>query len=227
MIRISVVHPSFGRHAMAFHRYREWMLHCDHPEYVEYLVGLDDDDPEVVNYQQMFAKDPTLFGRLEINVGDSRGVIGAVNRVAAVLSPMSALIIAVSDDLSPCPHWDTELLDLIAGVDPMQTIRFIGIQDGRLTDEDFQHLFVTRAWYTRFGYLLCPEYVHFGADNDANYVAHALDAIIPASKLMFRHLHYDRGLSAYDATYARHRTPEAYSKASDILHARMARNFDL
>lgn len=221
--RISILHPSYGRPSMAIDAHRQWMSACDTPEDVQYMVGLDDNDPDVDTYLKVFADTPAI-----VNVGPSRNVVQATNRMALSMPSTTELIVVVGDDHQPCPHWDTELLSLISGVDPHSTIRFIGVEDGRVIGDDYQWLIVTIAWYTQLGYILCPEYKFYGADSDFNLLAKSMDVVIHApSHLLFRHLHHDLGTAVYDATYQRWDKPEEYREALAILTARRARNFDI
>lgn len=228
MIRVSAIHPSFGRPEKAFHSYKEWMEKCAHPEDVEYIVGLDDNDPDVPLYKLMFNSEVSLFGRMEINVGDSRNIIAAVNRLATVISPSSELIVVAADDQFPCMCWDRELLSLLSGVDNFNVPKFIGVYDGvRGYNEALITLIVNRAWYTRLGYLLYPEYDGVFADNDMNEVAKKLDCIIHAPHLLFAHRHYSIGACEFDATYARNNNPQSRSRNEAIYFGRRSRGFDV
>jgi hypothetical protein len=228
MIRIAMIHPSFGRPTMAFDVYLEWMANCDHPEEVEYLLGLDDNDPAVEEYRQKYSSRVTQFGRAFIAVGDSRNIVQATNGIAKLMSPTTELIVSMADDEAPCPHWDTELLRLLEGVDNFKTIKFIGVSDGiHLYGPALLYLIVNRAWYTRFGYLVYPEYDGVFADNDYHNVATRLGCIIDAPQLLFRHRHYIVGLSEPDATYARNNNRIGSQRNLKVFLARAERNFDL
>lgn len=228
MITISVVHPSYGRPAQAFETYKEWLSLCVHPEDVEYLVGLDDNDPDLDQYRQLFGSESTTFGRAEINVGDSRNNVQATNRLATIMSPTSELIVSIADDMSPCPRWDVELMSRLVGVDNFNTVRFIGVSDGlHGYGSDLLYLIVNRAWYNRLGYLLCPEYDGVFADNDSHQVARKLNCIINAPELLFQHRHYTLGLSEVDATYARNNNPLGSERNLRVYNGRSARGFDL
>lgn len=227
MIKVSVIHPSLWRPKQAFSTYQEWMVAAEKPEEIEYLVGLDDNDPNVEEYKTLFGGE-TKFGRVEVNVGDSRNPVATVNRSASILSPTSELIVVVADDMATIPRWDKELLALLEGVDNFSNPKFIGVSDGLQSyDKLLVYLIVNKAWYNKFGYLLYPEYDGVYADNDANAVARRLDCIIDAPQLLFQHRHYLIGLSPFDDTYAKVNNPESYKRNWPIYEKRIARNFDL
>jgi hypothetical protein len=212
---------------MAFQTYKEWMANCDHPEEVEYLVGVDDNDPDVDAYRQIFGTEMTSYGRMEVAVGDSRNNIQAINRIATSMSPTAELILGISDDQSPCPHWDTALLNLLVGVDNFKTPKFIGVSDGLRGYGNLLYLLVNRAWYTRVGFMVCPEYDGVFADNDYHEISKRLNCIIDAPQLLFQHRHYTLGMSEFDATYAKNNNPQGSERNLAVYNARAARNFDV
>ena len=227
MIKIAVVHPSFGRPSAAFQMYRMCMERCDHPEQIEYLVGLDDNDLDVAAYRCIFSTEISLFGRLMIDAGESRTNIQAINRLATRLSPTTELIVAGEDDREYPLHWDTSLLSLLEGVDNFNTPRLIGVSDGLREYGTIMQLIVNRGWYARLGYLLCPEYTGLVADLDFNEVATRLGCIIHAPQLLFLHKHYCDGHTAIDATYLRNNNERDKTLNEDIFYDRKIRNFDV
>lgn len=228
MIRVAVVHPSFGRPNKAFQAYRTWASECVHPEETEYLLGVDDNDPDVPAYIQLFNSELPMFSRVSIIVGPSRDVISAINGVAKTLSPTVELIVAAADDQFPCSRWDDALLETLTGVDNFTTPKFIGVSDGvRGYGEVLITLIVNRAWYTRLGYLLYPEYDGVFADNDMHETAKRLNCIVDAPHLLFRHLHYSTSDCEFDATYARNNNPAGRVRNLEVYTRRAERNFDL
>jgi hypothetical protein len=227
MIRAAIVHPSFGRPQQAYDMACEWMQATDNPEEVEYLIGLDDNDPTVELYQLLFGAGTGGFGRFEISVGGSRNAVEAINRLGTLLSSTTELIVCHADDQAPCAHWDTELFNVLAGVDNFNDVRFIGVDDGLQPYGAFLNLTVNRAWHTRFGYLLYPEYNGVFADDDMRGIAQQLNAIIHAPHLVFQHRHYTLGVTPMDATYDRINDPAACARNEDIYMARRSRNFDV
>ena len=227
MIKVAIVHPSFGRPQQAFDVSQDWMNAANKPEEVEYLIGLDDNDPTIEEYKRLFSA-PTKFGRVEVNVGDSRCSVAAMNRLGTIMSPTTELIIGGADDHAPCEKWDYILFDLLAGIDCFNTIKFIGISDGlREYGVLLCYLVVTRAWYTKFNYFIYPEYDGMFADNDMQGVAERLNCIIHAPQITFQHRHFSIKLSPFDATYARTNNTENWNRNYELYKKRSARNFDL
>lgn len=227
MIRAAVIHPSFGRPQQAYDMACEWLHAADAPEAVEYLVGLDDNDPSVELYQLIFNAGAWTFGRLELSVGGSRNAVEAINRLGTRLSPTTELIVCHADDQAPCAHWDTELFNVLSGVDNFHDVRFIGVDDGLQPYGSFLNLTVNRAWHTRLGYLLYPEYTGVFADDDMRGIAHRLNAVVHAPHLVFQHRHYTLGLTPMDATYERINDPATHARSEAIYVARTGRKFDL
>ncbi len=229
MIKTAVIHPSYGRPVMAFNTYNEWLNAADHPEEAEYIIGMDDNDPSISQYQSRFAITTSpAFARTEINIGPSRSGVAAVNRMATVLSPTTELIVTGGDDMSPCPHWDTELMNLLKGVDNFNDPKFLSVSDGlRGYGVVYVYLIVNRAWYNKLGYMLWPEYDGMFADNDMMAVANILNAVIHAPQLTFQHRHYSLGLTPFDATYARNNNQVNWDKNHQVYIRRSQRHFDL
>ena len=227
MIKVSIIHPSLWRPKQAFSAYQEWMEAADKPKEVEYIISLDDNDPSIEEYQALFSGD-TKFGRVVVDVGDSRNSNMAVNRAATILSATSELIVVVAEDMATIPQWDRELLALLEGVDNFTEPKFIGVSDGlQRYGVPFVYLMVNRAWHNRLGYMIYPEYDGVYGDTDMGEVARILDCIIEAPQLLFQHRHYSLGMTPFDETYAKMNDPESYKRNWPIYEGRVARNFDL
>jgi hypothetical protein len=203
------------------------MEFAEKPEEVEYLIGVDDNDPDADEYKRLFST-LSKYGRVVVNVSDSRCNVEALNRLGPLMSPTTELIVGIEDDHGTCPYWDTELFKMLEGVDNFKDIRFIGVSDGmRAYGNDLLYFTVNRAWYARFGWFVYPEYTGWFADNDFHRVAERLNCIVHAPHLVFQHRHHTLGLTPFDSTYARTDNPKSRGLNLDIYDARAARNFDI
>ena len=227
MIRVSLIHISFGRPKLAFECMREWMEKSKNPSEIEYFMAMDDNDPKLMEYfHQCHA---TVFGKFVIDVGDSRTGIQAMNRAAKTISSTSELVISVADDMG-CPmYWDEELFKVLEGVDNFKEPKYIAVSDG-LTPIDIgdgpKYAIVNRAFYDRLGFLQCPEYHSMYADNDYFQCGKIL-GIIRAPHLVFEHRHHSRGKGEWDDIYWRTNNLEAVAQGRKVFAERKARNFDL
>ena len=226
MVKISLLHPSFGRPDMAYKAMLEWEGTAKHPEFIEYIIGMDDNDPSYKDYHSWFTQHKPLFKRDRLDVGDSRNVIQVLNRLVKQVHYNSGLYVTMGDDIAPIQNWDEELWNLVK--DDVFTPKYIVVNDGQNTmDQYSNYLIVNRAFYKKLGFLLCPEYDGCWADVDIYEVAKRIGLIVKAPHLYFEHRHWCVGKGKMDDTYARHNNPESIERNKKIFEARKERNFDL
>uniref|UniRef100_A0A6M3M7I5 Putative glycosyltransferase n=1 Tax=viral metagenome TaxID=1070528 RepID=A0A6M3M7I5_9ZZZZ len=227
MIKISLLHPSFGRPKKAFEAYQEWKALAENRKEIEYLIGLDDTDPTTEEYRSIFSSRGEKFENEVFLIGSSRTIIQAVNQLAALSSICSELLVFVADDISPCPQWDIALLNVIKDKDKSQPM-YIYVTDHMMPYGTWgNNMIINRVFYNKFGYFLYPEYDGVCCDNDLYEVAKRLDAIIQVPEIVFEHKHYIRGMATMDSTYLRHNNNEGRARNGKIYASRVARNFDL
>ena len=96
----------------------------------------------------------------------------------------------VADDLLPPRGWDTRMLDLIAGLDPLDDRFAVKVADDSSVDDDvlLRHPVVSRAFYRRFG-LFAPGYRGVFCDNDITTRAFWRAAILDGRDLRLHHEH--------------------------------------
>jgi len=236
MIRVSLLLATYGRPQQAVDIFKRWVNNADRPRDVEFLLGMDDIDNTVVDYYNAFNVDEiNKIGRFEINIGTSRNIVQALNRVAKTISDTSELIMQISDDMDTIPSWDTELFKMLDGVDNFKDPKYIVACDGVDNLPGVHHdgierccyVMINRAFYNRLGYLLYEEYSGLGADEDLFAVARLLNAIVDARHLYFNHMRWESSGAKVDDTYLRSSNTDIYWKGQKILLERKARNFDL
>lgn len=186
----ALVHATRGRPKTALKVHDDWMAKCAHPENVEYVFGIDDDDDAT---QRMVA-----YSNFRYVTAESDGCFGAYQRAFVVST--GEIIIPVEDDLWPPDQWDTELSAVVgnhAG-DPAA----IFVNDGQNPNISY---FFTRALTAKWGYLYPPEYFGVFGDTEIRDRIQADPTIlrIDASHLLFRQAHWSLGLAPKDWVYAR------------------------
>jgi len=225
-MKISLLHTTRGRPILAFKAFDEWVSLSDRPEEIEYIMALDDDDPTIPIYKEELSKiDTNRVGRFVFNVGETRNIVEALNKVSLLISDTSELIISIADDMGSSKGWDTLLLDILKPYNNFEEPKFIGVNDGIFGS--MLYLIINKAWFKRVGHILYPEYNGCYADDDMRETAHRLNSIIEAPHILFEHRHWIVGKSENDATYMRHNTPESIAQNLAIYEKRAARNFDI
>lgn len=186
--KISILHPSWKRPELALHCYNTWMENADKPEEIEYILCLAGKDPKMAQYTAAFAGTENI----RICIVSNNGLIPQMNTAAEISS--GNLLIGVSDDFV-CPmHWDTTLLNDLAGKEDY----VVKTQDGQ------QPWIITlpmmdRAYYDRFGYIYQPDYAHMFGDTEMTHVGDMLGRTITLPHL-FEHQHYTSGKNPKDET---------------------------
>lgn len=228
MIKISLLHISRQRSQLAFDCFQEWMGNCANYKEVEYILGVDDNDPTLNDYTRLFIDNKREYPSFIFNVTDSRNGVQALNNAAKVISPTTEVIMSVSDDQGCFINWDVEIFKVLECIDNFKDPKFIGVSDGlNPYGGTFVYYISNRAYYNKFGWVLCPEYDGMWADNDMTKLAQKTGALIDASHLLFQHKHYSLGLNKYDAIYEKTNNPVEFKKNEKIFLARQQRNFDL
>jgi len=228
LIKISLLHPSFGRPDMAYITFKEWANASKNPQEIEYFVGLDECDDTIDSYKARFNIKEDEVGKFLMDVGDSDCAVKAVNRLATKISNSSELLVEICDDISSIPEWDVKLLLLLEGINNFEEPKMIGTHDG-LRDYGvvFTQPIMNRACYNKLGFVVYPEYTSMFADNDFTDIARVTGYLIDAPHILFKHKHYSIGMNTLDNTYIRRNNPEEFSRNERIYIDRKKRNFDL
>ena len=228
MIRISLLHPSYNRPSMAYHTFCNWVNNAKNPSEIEYLIGLDTNDPSCNEYQNIFSKNNIELGKLLIDIDSSTCAIQALNRVASKISDCSELIVEICDDIDCFKDWDETLLKSLEGIDNFKEPKMVGTHDG-LRDYGivFTQPIMNRAAYNKLGFMIYPEYTSMFADNDFTQIARNTGWLINAPHILFKHKHYTLGLNPLDKTYSRRNNQKEWDYNQKIYQDRAKRSFDL
>jgi len=223
LIKISLLHPSYGRHKMAYNTYCNWLKRAKNSDQIEYFLGLDEGDPDLENYKNTFSETS-----ININIGNSTCAVQALDRIVKCVAPSSELLVEVLDDVDCFENWDVALFDVLKEVNNFTEPKMIGTHDG-LRDYGvvFTQPIMNRACYEKLGFMVYPEYTSMFADNDFTEISRRTGYLINAPYILFKHNHYTLGLNVLDNTYARRNNHEEFEKNRKIFVERQNRNFDL
>jgi len=229
MIDISLLHISRERPKQAFDVYNEWMNNCAIRRRVEYILAIDDNDPKLQEYRDMF-KDVQPAYIPKFSVTDSRSGVAALNNAAKIIHSNTKILFSVQDDQGCFPEWDTQLLETIKDIDPHTVPLFLWVNDGLNAVHGLAPYYcATLAYYQQFGHVLYREYDGVYADNDMTEVAKRV-GIKDVRYLVFQHRHWSIGLSKKDEISKKNDAAvnrEGARRNQMIFEARSRRNFDL
>lgn len=136
------------------------------------------------------------------------------------------VLVQIADDLWPCQHWDKALLEAIDEhfhhtFYIRKTEVVLWCSDGYKPDL-MTHVVMSRAFYERQGYFLCPEYHSVYADNELMEVVQRDGRLIDARHIVFEHRHHENGKRARDAVDV---TQEIYERDREIYERRKKAGF--
>jgi hypothetical protein len=190
----------------------EWREACDDPADCEYVLCTDD---MVLLHS---ARMPWPRWTHAIN-GGPRSAVAGWNCAAAASS--GKFLITVSDDLSPCAHWDGEIKKLVPDMSAEAVLDVdAGRNDGLLTFS-----LLTRARYDKFGRIFYPDYLGMYGDDDFMAEARRDGVVLDARHLKFEHRHPAHGTAPMDEVYAWQNRPGAYELGRAVFEWRKAHDF--
>jgi hypothetical protein len=167
-MKFSLIHPADlpGWERVA----RLWLEACDRPDNVEHiLVTHSPIDSDPVFPHSRFLVQPII------------GSVPSWN--AGAKASTGAFLIGMASDLEPCPHWDSEISKIVAGVGG-PVVLDVNFEDQQIL---LTHFFMNRAYYERYGFL-CPDYTHIMVDVEFSRTARMSGCLIPAKHLIFPHV---------------------------------------
>lgn len=218
-MKISILHPSRSRPAQAAATAKAWLSSAKYPEDIQYLIGIDADDPKRNEYERLIHQNEVLSGMgIGFTFGENKNAIEAVNRTAKYAE--GDLLIQASDDFNQPPfHWDAYLIEQLQG----KSDYVVKTQDG------LQRTLVTlpimdRVYYERYGYIYHPDYSHMYSDQELTAVAHMTGKIIELS-IRIPHNHYSTGRTVKDAV--NQKADSTYGTGAQVFERRKSRNFDI
>ena len=194
---------------------RAWQENADNPLALEYILAVHEND---IHKLPLNGRD--LADRVIINRKRSCSVD---NWNAAAEAARGQILITVSDDIFPPPHWDGHILSVVP--DPKKQV-CVWVSTGG-NEELMQFSIETRPHYEKYGYMYWHEYESMYCDNDFQARAERDGVIIDCRRTLpvFEHRHPAFGKGQQDEVYAKENRPEAYALGKEVFERRKREGF--
>lgn len=211
-MKISVIHPSRNRPEQAYNTFRNWTEKAEDLDSIEYILSFDSDQRDIyantfINFQHKI---------VGLN-GPNKSAIQAINTAAYI--SYGDLLIVISDDFDCPEHWDTLLLQQLAGRKDYVAKTNDGLQPTLITMP-----VMDRTYYERYGYVYHPDYLHMFCDQELTAVAIMKGKYIKLP-LTFEHLHYSTGKTAKDALNIKN--DHTWGQGEALFNERLKSNFGI
>ena len=201
--KISLLHATRGRPAMAAAAQQKWLNRAANPDAVEHIFGLDAND-RTSCFLNVFQ---------HVYVSGADGPVAAWNACAA--KSAGQILVQLSDDWEPPMHWDKLILGAIGDTSAPAVL---AVSDGHRKDDLLCMAILTRARYKQQGYLFHPEFFSMHSDNWFSECAFRDGVVIDArDQITFEHLHPAFGKGEMDETYARSNDKFHYQAGQGII----------
>lgn len=197
----------------------DWFMKCDHPENVEYVLAIEPHQQQLISLWR-----PSFFRSLTVLNHAGPTLVNGFNAAAAASTGNPLVMMA--DDLWPCEHWDTLLLECLK--DRMEEALVVWADNGtfwgRPVGEE-PHPLMTRSYYKRYGYVFNPIYKSHFADTEFFQVAKLDNAILDCrDQLKFDHRHFSESKRLKDSVDLKN-DEGGGEPAAVIYRQRLAQNF--
>ena len=199
---IALLHATRGRPWQASVCKKRWLDLAEHPERIEHVFVIDEDDEESKPLLRMHS--------LQISPGG--GCVAAWNHAA--MATVAPIMVQLSDDWVPAAGWDTEIMRRIG--DPNKPA-VLAISDGNRKDDLLCMAICTRAYWSQDYFLFHPDFTGVYSDNWFTREAYRRGHVIDAKDLVFAHSHPAFGTAEVDATYAAQNAPERYAQGQAVM----------
>ena len=201
-VKISLIHATRGRPQKAAIARKVWLDFADHPEQVEHIFVFDKDDDESM-----------VLSRMHHAISNGGGCVAAWNYGAFQTS--GPVVVQMSDDWTPPPSWDTEILNRIG--DPYKPA-VLAVSDGGRKDKLLCIAIATRAYLAQDYFFFHPSFTGVYSDNWFTEQAYARKQVIEARDLVFHHNHPAFQKGEVDETYVRQNSPERYAEGLQVIN---------
>ena len=209
MKKYTIIHASRSRPSMAYTTFLNWMNNAIRPEEIEYIISIDNDDPFLNEYRNLFSGAVIIY-----NHGFRKTAVKAINKAAKFSS--GNIIVVVSDDFVSYPGWDTDIILVTGGKSKFLLKTFDGIQDWLVTLP-----IMDRDYYNLFGYIYYPGYRHMFCDTELTCVAELLNCKIDCD-LLFKHVHFSFHGNEDSTTLKANKT---WQQGEELFSKRLKENF--
>lgn len=212
MRTISVLCPTRGRPERCAAFARSAVELATHPERVEVLVRVSQDDPAIAEYGQVSV--PRTHWWYPEGFTHYPAGIEFLRQHAAG----EVLFCGSDDSLFRTRGWD-KLVD--AAIDKFPDELVVAYANNGQGREKCEQFFTTRRWVSVVGWLMRPEYEHFCCDQDVEAIATAVDRLVFLRGVTVEHLHKKYGKAPDDDTYRRVRGDSGTNERDLATFARL------
>lgn len=196
------------------------------PGRIEVLCYVDEDDPQVGAYRELFAGIGMRFprlGRCELLVGPPVGVPAAWNELAS--AARGGLLMMANDDQLYMDHgWDAALDARVDELDAEypDDVLCLYFDAGQYPEGGHDFPILTRSWYRTLGYFAPTMFSQWEVETWVFDIAERLGRLAAVPGVLVEHLHFQDYKAPFDATYQRHRATSEKAFADHALFIRLA-----
>jgi len=175
---------------------------------IELFFYVDNDDPALEQYKSLAAhcdSEYKDFKKVDFTFGEPKSVSISWNDLAAKSS--GYLMIMGNDDLIyRTANWDSLLIQNLAIRYKEDPYWVSWVNDGINADRHCAFPIIAREWYNTVGYF-APGCFHFGYNDTWVFdIAKRLERTHYINNILVEHMHFSKGKSDMDDTYAHNRT---------------------
>lgn len=216
MGKVSILLPTRSRPGRFLRCAASLIRNAAHPEGIELLTYIDDDDPLLARYSRAVESLKRLYGgqtEIQVILGPAMGTNRCVNFLAAI-STGDLVFHAADDCVMLTMGWDVLLQERTAVFpDAIFLAWFNDKHLGRLMPT---HPIVSRVWMKVTGFFLPCYFLHAHSDRRLLDIAQRLGRTLYLDDVVFEHRHYGHGKARKDATAERILTRNLYSLDNDV-----------
>lgn len=200
-MKISIIHPSYGRPDLAMKTAKKWLVNSVG---IEYILCLCTRDPLVRDYKPLQG--------IKVIYEERANMVVQMNKAAKEAT--GDLIVAVSDDFDCPEHWDLLLIEGTKGRKDFVVRIDDGIRNPGIDSKNIIPLpIMDRVFYERVGCIYNPAYNHFYGDQELCSIGNILGKKIELP-IFFNHVHHAAGKATKDATNIKNSKFHAQDKAT-------------
>ena len=201
--KISLLHATRGRPAMAWRTRMEWLRAAANPDSIEHIFAIDATDPSSF----------LLANTRSVIVRGDGGPVDAWNVAAAKSS--GQILVQLSDDWESFPGWDLAIIEAIGDTSKSAVL---AVSDGHRKDDLLCMAILTRARFLQQKHMFDPSFFSMCSDDWFCHCAKEDGVIIDArDRITFEHIHPIHGKGVWDETYARSNAQHRYATGQKIL----------
>lgn len=204
--QISLLHATYRRPGGPNEVRDWWLKSADTPSSIEYIVAMDSDDVTAIT---------ATSSDLRVISSRSPSATAVRNWNAAASLARGDLLVVISDDLAPPPHWDTALLGHVAPLRPLDHAFTLKLADSPERSTLMRHPVISRAYYLAHG-LFDPRYTGVYCDNDITRRAYWKAFILDSTAVVLNHRHPTTSSAESTKSHERINSSEEYRRGASI-----------